>query len=62
MSKSPPIPPDQQNAHHSASPASRDAEVSRDPAGGNAQRNIRQQGQEANTFQNTTPVRKVQGR
>ena len=30
--------------------------------GGNAAQNLKQQGEEANTFQNTTPQRKVQGR
>lgn len=56
MSHPPPVPPDQQSdkvvGEHSA--PDRKPEVTRDPAGGTADVNLNQQGQTANTIQNTT--------
>jgi hypothetical protein len=53
-SKAPPVPKDQQSRkiRGASSPASRDAEVSRDPAGGNAGLNLKQQGRHGGIHQN----------
>lgn len=60
MSKVPPIPKDQQSAHHGgASPPSRDAEIKRDPSRDRSSVNLQQQGQTANLRQNTTNVRRI---
>lgn len=62
MSKTPPIPHDQQSKTGGASPATRDAEVSRDPSRDQSQTNLDQQGATANLRQNTTHSGNVQGR
>jgi hypothetical protein len=64
MSKIPPVPHDQQSdkIRGRSSPASRDAEVSRDPARGNAGLNLEEQGRYGNAKQNLTPQWKVQNR
>ena len=63
-SKAPPVPPDQKSkiirgAH---SPPDRDAEVSRDPAGGNAGLNLKEQGRYGGVHQNITHQGRQQGR
>lgn len=60
----PPVPPDQQSqkirgAH---SPPDRDAEVARDPAGGNADLNLREQGRYGGIRQNIDNVGQQQDR
>jgi hypothetical protein len=64
MSKAPPVPHDQRNEklHGGASPPSRDAEVSRDPAGGNAETNLKEQGAPANMRQNLSQPHNRRGR
>ncbi len=56
MAHQPPIPPEQLSdkvqGEHAAS--DRKPEVKRDPAGGTADVNLSEQGQTANTIQNTT--------
>ena len=52
-SKAPPVPKDQRsNKAHGASSAGRDNEVSRDPAGGNAHLNLKEQGRYGGIHQN----------
>lgn len=64
MSKTPPVPKDQQSdkIRGRSSPADRDEEVSRDPSRDQSQINLDQQGATANTRQNTTHSGNVQGR
>ena len=62
MSKTPPVPKDQQSKSGRSSPPTRDAEVSRDPARGNADLNLEEQGRFGNAAQNLTPQLKVQNR
>jgi hypothetical protein len=64
MSKLPPIPPDQKSDKIGAdsSPATRDAEVSRDPARDRSQTNLKEQGAAGNLRQNTTHSGNIQGR
>ncbi len=56
MSHAPPVPPDQQSdiVRGAHSPPDRKPEVKHDPAGGTADVNLNEQGQTANTIQNTT--------
>ena len=52
-SKAPPVPRDQRSkGARGGSPASRDPETSRDPAGGDAHLNLKSQGRYANIHQN----------
>lgn len=55
MSKTPPVPEDQRNPHGGASPPSKHPEVKQDPAGGNADVNLREQGRYGGIGQNITP-------
>jgi len=54
-SKAPPVPKDQRSdkIRGAASPASRDQEVSRDPAGGNKDMNLEEQARYGDINQNT---------
>lgn len=51
-SKAPPVPRDHRTARGGSSPATRDAEVSRDPAGAAAGSNLKQQGRYGGVNQN----------
>jgi len=64
MSKLPPIPQDQKSDKigSGSSPATRDAEVSRDPSRDRSQTNLDEQGATANLRQNTSRSGNVQGR
>jgi hypothetical protein len=63
-SKAPPVPPEQQcrKIRGASSPPSRDAEVSRDPAGGNADLNLKEQGRHGGIHQNITHQGRQQDR
>lgn len=60
----PPVPPDQQSdiveGAHSA--PDRKPEVARDPAGGSADQNLKEQGDAGNRSQNLTPRLRTQDR
>lgn len=62
MSNTPPIPHDQQSKTGGASPASRDSEVSRDPARDKSQVNLKEQGDAANLHQNLSQPHNLRGR
>ena len=60
-SKAPPVPRDQQ-FHGRSSSATRDPEVSHDPAGGNAGINLKEQGRHGNMRQNISNHWRTQDR
>lgn len=63
-SRQPPVPPDQQSdkIRGASSPPDRDPEVKRDPAGGDKDLNLKEQGRYGNIRENTTPHRATQDR
>ena len=60
--KAPPVPPDQRNRSGGSSPPGRDPETSHDPAGGNAEMNLKEQGRSGNIRQNTANHARQQDR
>ena len=64
MAHPPPVPPDQQSdkVEGASSPPSTTPEVSRDPAGGTADVNLKEQGEAGNRTQNFTPHLRTQDR
>lgn len=62
MAHQPPVPPDQQSDRGASSPPARDPEVKRDPAGGNAGKNLDEQGRPGNLHQNIVNDRRQQDR
>ncbi|MBE7217266.1 MAG: hypothetical protein INR64_02235 [Caulobacteraceae bacterium] len=64
MAHAPPVPPDQQSdkVEGAHSPPDTKPEVARDPAGGTADRNLKEQGEAGNRNQNFTPHLRTQDR
>ena len=56
MSKAPPVPEDQKDAHGGSSSTSKHPETNQDAAGANADINLREQGRYGGLRQNITPA------